>query len=348
MDLQKEYMHILEIIPQPAFAVAEGRIVGCNQLCRNYLPNTGAEISGMLLTGEDEYCEFQEGCLCLRVRIGNQVFDATVTPLENAQLFRLEQAEVPAEVKAMALMSSQMRQSISTLSILGNSGMGQTPEAEAFRHEICRIHRMLNNAANAEFYLSNRTPSLYPTDVSSVLRELAEESATLLEQAGLHLSISLPPHPVIALADEQGLRQAVYNLLSNAAKYAPAGSTITCKVSRSGDRLHISITDQGEGISPEDRIGVFSRFSRRSTLEEGRKNLGLGLALVRAVAAAHGGIVLMDSPQGSGTRVTMTLSLHTGNQTVLRASRSILVRSPNEGLIMLADVLPHSAYKHQQ
>lgn len=347
MDLPKDYTSILEMIPQPAFAVSEGKIICCNQLARSYLPDTGAEIDAMLLTGKEEYSALQEGCLCLRLKIADRIWDATVSPLEDVLLFRIEQPEVPAEVRAMSLMGSQMRYSIATLSLLANRGMGQSPEAEAFRHEISRIHRMLNNASNTERYLSNQMITMVDLDICALLQELTEEAATLLEQAGLRLEVSLPAKPIITLADEQGLRQAVYNLLSNAAKFSPAGDTILCKLTQSGNRLSISVTDQGEGIAADQRTGIFNRFSRQTSLEEGRRNLGLGLALVRAVATAHNGTVLLDSPQSKGTRVTMTLSLQTSNHTILRSpARSIVVPSANEGLIMLSDVLPHSAYGH--
>lgn len=345
MDLPNDYVRILEMVPQPAFAVSEGRIICCNRLCQGYLPDTNAEIDGMLLTGKEEYSALQEGCLCLRLKIADRIWDATVTPLEGGHLFLLDQPDIPAEVRAMSLMGSQLRHSIATLSLLANRSMGQSPEAEAFRHEISRIHRMLNNAANTERYLLNQSPAMAELDICAVLRELAEEAAVLLAQAGLCLKFTLPPKPVIALADEQGLRQAVYNLLSNAAKYSPAGGTISCVVTHSGSRLNISIVNQGEGIPSDQRSNLFSSFSRQSSLEEGRKNLGLGLALVRAVATMHSGTVLLDSPQTGGTRVTLSLSLRHSNPSVLRSPvSSILVPSANEGLIMLADVLPHSAY----
>lgn len=346
MDLPKDYISMLEMIPEPAFVVSQGKIVCCNQQARSILPDTGAEIEPMLLNGKEEYLSLQEGCLSLQLMIGQTSWDATLTRLDEAFVFRIQQPEIPAEVKAMSLMGSQLRQSVSTLSLLANHSMADAPNADIFRQELSRIQRMLNNASNTEHYLMNLNRAQFDTDICAVLHELTEEAGVLLEQAGLHLEVSIPTKPVITLADEQGLRQAVYNLLSNAAKFSPAGGTIRCKAEVSGKLLRISITDEGEGIEPQQRIGIFSRFSRQATFEEGRKSLGLGLALVKAVAFAHGGTTLLDSPQGRGTRVTMTIALRNANTSILRRPvESLWVSSANEGLIMLSDVLPKEAYK---
>lgn len=346
MDPMKDYAKMLELLPQPAFAAAEGTVIYCNRQAKANLLETGTPVSQLLQTGHEEYKALEEGCLCLRLNIRGTFWDATVTRLEGVDLFRMEQADMPAEVKAMALMGSQLRMPVSNLSILTDRYLSGEDQAAAFRQELSRIQRLLNNASNTERYLTIPQPELMEQDACAILRELMEEAGTLLEQAGLKLVVQLPDHPVFTAVDEHGLRQAVYNLLNNAAKFSPPGSTISCRVTVSPKQLRISVSDQGDGIPAGQHAGIFTRFARQPAFEDGRHNLGLGLALVRAVAAAHSGAVLVDTPENSGTRVTMTIALQKQTVPTLRASNKLkTVPSADEGLIMLSDVLPQSLYQ---
>lgn len=345
MEPINDFLKMLELIPQPAFAVQNGRILCCNRQAKACLVEQDAELSALLVTGQAEYEALTEGCLWLRLELGGMVWDAAVTRLEGADLFRLEQAGIPAEIKAMALMGSQLRYPVSNLSILADRHLSGGPEAAAFRQELSRINRLLNNAANTERFLSASEPILQELDVCAILRELLEEAGTLLAHAGLKLEVRLPDRPVFTLADEHGLRQAVYNLLSNAAKFSPAGSTIRCAATLSGRQLRFTVTDEGDGVPSGQHADIFTRFARQPGIEEGRQNLGLGLALVRAVAAIHHGTVLVDAPKDAGTRVTMTLALRKSETPILRApNRLKIVSSPDEGLVMLSDVLPRELY----
>lgn len=346
MDPMKDYTKMLEMIPQPAFAVAEGQIICCNRQAKAYLLDTGIAISQLLITGQAEYEALEEGCLCLRLQVNGTPWDATVTRLEGADLFCMEQAEVPAEVKAMALMGSQLRLPVSNLAILADRNFSDHKEAALFRQELSRILRLLNNASNADRYLTAAAPELQEQDIIAILRELLGEAATLLQHAGLTLEAELPDRPVYTALDEHGIRQAMYNLLDNAAKFSPTGGSIRCEVSLSPSQVRISVSDRGDGIPAGQHAGIFTRFARQPAFEEGRQNVGLGLALVRAVAGTHRGAVLVDSPEGIGTRVTMTIALQKQAIPTLRASNKLkILPSSDEGLIMLSNVLPRSLYE---
>ena len=346
MGLKKDYSNILSMITQPAFIVSQGKILCCNEQCRPFLPSTDVALPALLITGKEEYEAFTKGCLCLQLQLAGRHWEAAVTCLEDVHVFRLQEPGIPPELKAMSLMSRQLRQNISTLSILANRIHLESPEGDIFRREISRIHRMLNNVSNTEYYLSGAVPSMEETDLRAVLQELTEEAVPLLEQAGFHLEVSLPDHRVFALADARGIRQSVYNLLSNAAKYSPTGGTIVCKVIADKHQLRVSITNEGTETTTQ-QPQLFSRYTRQPTLEENRNDLGLGLALVRAVASAHNGCVLWDTPKNTHTRITLTVALTQPTESTMRSpTKSILVSSANEGLIMLSDVLPPKAYQH--
>jgi signal transduction histidine kinase len=98
-------------------------------------------------------------------------------------------------------------------------------------------------------------------------------------------------------------------LLSNAAKYSPAGSTIKVLVSRNGG-ASVSVTDEGIGIAPEDQARLFTRFVRiEKQSTQHISGTGLGLWLSREIARMHDGDLTVESTPGSGSTFTLQLPL---------------------------------------
>jgi signal transduction histidine kinase len=108
-------------------------------------------------------------------------------------------------------------------------------------------------------------------------------------------------------ADERRLKQALFNIMSNAVKFTPENGSITVAAKREDDQVVISFTDTGIGISEEDRPRVFLRFERGTNAEARRSGAGLGLSLVKSFIELHGGEVALDSTPGEGTKVTCVL-----------------------------------------
>ena len=109
--------------------------------------------------------------------------------------------------------------------------------------------------------------------------------------------------------DEQGLRQIVNNLLSNALKYTPPGGCVSvfARIEPDG-RLAFGVEDTGIGIAEEDQPVVFERFGQgRHDVTTANKGTGLGLAIVKGFAEAHDGSVTLESALGVGTKVTAYL-----------------------------------------
>ena len=222
--------------------------------------------------------------------------------------------------------------------------------------------------------LALRHPGPVPEDVTHALRRVQSESARMtvlvddllllarldagrpLEREPVDLSrlaiettsdarvargdhrwrLDLPDEPVMVQGDEHRLHQVMANLLSNAGKHTPAGSTVsvalalgatvtatgtatagTAAVQRgvvpSGPRVELSITDDGPGIPPELLPELFERFTRGDTgrareVSAAGKSTGLGLAIVDAVVAAHGGCITVTSRPGM-TRFAILLPL---------------------------------------
>ena len=111
--------------------------------------------------------------------------------------------------------------------------------------------------------------------------------------------LDLPDEPALVSADAARIQQVLVNLLGNARKHTPPGTTITARIQRRGPWMCVDVEDNGQGIPAELLPHVFERFARGdSSRSRASGSTGLGLAIVQAVATAHGGAVTVDSVPG--------------------------------------------------
>ena len=113
--------------------------------------------------------------------------------------------------------------------------------------------------------------------------------------------------PALVPGDPDLLRQLVVNLLENAVRHSPAGGRVTLELTREPMGAVIDVLDQGPGIAPADLPHVFERFYQGAARRPGTPGMGLGLAIVRWIASAHGGEVSVRNRQRGGARFSVTL-----------------------------------------
>jgi two-component system cell cycle sensor histidine kinase PleC len=145
--------------------------------------------------------------------------------------------------------------------------------------------------------------------ISHLISEAVMEVEQTAQSKNLSLARNVPRGLPMVHGDERGLRQIVTNLISNAVKFTPPGGCVTAFARLEADgRICFGVEDTGIGIAPEDQTQVFERFGHgRHDVTTADKGTGLGLAIVKGFAEAHDGEVLLESEQGLGTRVTVTL-----------------------------------------
>ena len=133
-----------------------------------------------------------------------------------------------------------------------------------------------------------------PVDLTRLLLEAVDDARVLAPDH--QWRVALPDEPVEVVGDEQRLHQVVTNLLTNARKYTPAGTTVTVTATAAGFSVH----DDGPGFDADLQARAFERFTRgdEARTREAGSSAGLGLALVRAVVEAHGGTVTLSSRPG--------------------------------------------------
>lgn len=123
-------------------------------------------------------------------------------------------------------------------------------------------------------------------------------------RARLTLDIAIADDAVTFMADEQRVRQILYNLLSNAVGFSKPEGVIHLSAWRDNGTMVFSVEDQGVGIPKEQQRHIFERFESRSQGSKHR-GAGLGLSIVKSLVDLHGGDMMLDSEPGTGTKVTV-------------------------------------------
>lgn len=175
--------------------------------------------------------------------------------------------------------------------------------------EAARLERLVEE----QLELARLDAGALRIDVEDVdLGELAAEVVAgrrpLAEPEGVTLSIHLPEAPVVVAADPARMEQILLILLDNALRHTPAGGRVDVVVRREDADATMAVRDTGEGIPADVQDQVFERFYQADPSREGR-GLGLGLAIARGLARAHGGGIELRSAPGVGSEFTVRLPL---------------------------------------
>ena len=348
MEVKKDPFGLLDLMIRPGFCVKDNRITYVNAAAQALLLSPGDDVLPLLLTGREEYAEFSEGCLYLKLALTKEGCGAAVVATEAGHLFLLDMEPDNGQLRSLALAARELREPLTGLMISAQQLMADAEDrdqAARLNRSLHRLLRIVGNMSDAGHSTSHTRQET--RDIPALLAEVFEKARTLADQAGLTLCYQGLDQEIMGLVDAQQLERAVLNILSNALKFTPKGGHIDAKLTRRGHMLSLSITDSGSGIAENIRSSVFSRYLRQPGIEDSRYGLGLGLVLVRSAAANHGGAVLIDHPAGKGTRVTLTLSVRQSTEGTLRSPilQVDYTGEQDHGLLELADCLPWESYK---
>lgn len=174
--------------------------------------------------------------------------------------------------------------------------LGDGPEIEAMRKDVDEMGRML------EAYLAFARGDMGEQSAATDMAVFLDELKTDAERTGHKASVEFSGHPIV-MVKSAAFKRCLSNLVSNAARHAPA---IAIKGNRDHRWLTVTVDDNGPGIPPDKREEVFKPFLRLDNARnQNEGGSGLGLAIARDIARSHGGdIMLGDSPMG-GLRATV-------------------------------------------
>ncbi len=172
-----------------------------------------------------------------------------------------------------------------------------------------RLIRLINDILDIERIRSGKLPmALEPVDVSHLVETVVREMSGLATSAQVRLDVLECPGQVLADADR--VVQTLTNIVGNAVKFSPAGSTVTVETVERDGEVILRVHDQGRGVPAAMLEAIFEPFEQvDSSDSRAQGGTGLGLAISRGIVDRHGGRIWAESEPGVGTTVSFTLPL---------------------------------------
>ncbi|HVA64297.1 MAG TPA: HAMP domain-containing sensor histidine kinase, partial [Terriglobales bacterium] len=212
----------------------------------------------------------------------------------------------------LAVVSHELRTPLNA--ILGFSGLLLEPGQGAWSDKQRRFLEHIHNGGRHLLELVNELLDLARMDAGHFeltpcrlnlryAEDLIRHDLDLLAQAQA-IVLEFRPHPQMWVwADPMRLQQILYNLLSNALKFTPAGGRVWLEAHAVGAAVEFTVGDTGIGIQPSDQSGIFDEFRRAGQ----GGGAGLGLAIAKRLVEAHGGAIRLESEVGKGSRFYFSL-----------------------------------------
>ena len=240
-----------------------------------------------------------------------------------------EAAEAANQAKSqfLANMSHELRTPLNAIigfsEVLQEQYFGELNDKQAgYVGDILDSGKHLLYLINDVLDLSKIEAGKEELELSQVnIEDLLENSLVMIREKAmkhgirLDLDISQDVEGLEITADERKLRQVMFNLLSNAAKFTPDGGAITVEAKQEGEELFISVADTGIGIDPEHQEKIFEEFYQvRGGMRDKTPGTGLGLSLTRRFVEMHGSRLWVESEgEGKGSKFSFTLPIQ-GNE----------------------------------
>jgi signal transduction histidine kinase/ActR/RegA family two-component response regulator len=251
----------------------------------------------------------------------------------NAKVFReLERKTAELQVASqhksdfLASMSHELRTPLNAIigfsEVLLERMFGELNERQdEYLRDILNSGKHLLELLNEILDLSKVEAGRMELEVSvfSLRRTIEHAIALVRERAALHsIAVTLEMDPSLDLieTDELRFKQVMLNLLSNAVKFTPNGGRVAVRAVGTGQRLAVTVTDNGIGIRPEDRERIFESFQQGQRSPSREEGTGLGLTLCRRIVTLMGGTMSLQTEVGVGSTFGFTVPLQAGGVSV--------------------------------
>ncbi len=217
----------------------------------------------------------------------------------------------------VANLSHELRTPIASIKALSESlkdGAIREPAVaedflEKINQEADRLAQMVQEMGDLSRIESGKAPlKRGPVDIGEVVARVADRLRAQADRAGLQMDADVAPGLPAVSADEARMEQVLVNLVHNAIKFTPPEGKVVISARTEDDKLVVSVSDTGVGISEDDLPRVFERFYKADKARAGG-GTGLGLAIARHVVEAHGGRIWVKSVEGRGATFSFNLPL---------------------------------------
>ena len=166
-----------------------------------------------------------------------------------------------------------------------------------------RLIRLINDILDVEKMESGKMEFLFkPVEITRLLKEVINANQSYAESFNVRIKLLPPEQNIIVQADYDRLIQVLSNLISNAIKFSPRGGEVALTANQQGDKVRISVTDNGLGIPEEFQSKIFQKFSQAdSSASCEHSGTGLGLSISRTIVEKHNGTISFITKINEGT-----------------------------------------------
>lgn len=223
----------------------------------------------------------------------------------------------------MAAVSHEMRTPLAAVGLLAEnleSGVAdragqRDAHTRLIREECTRLGGLVNNVL--AFSRDGKSEPHEPFDVAAMMDDAVALVKPMADRRNITIHVLASDFTEAPCGDVAALRRALLNLLDNALKHTPDGGNVNCRADLiNHHRWTLEISDSGPGIPIRERSRIFDAFYRiGDELRRTTPGTGLGLALVKRTAEAHGGTIAVDDAPDGGARFTLSLPIHPPNTT---------------------------------
>ena len=202
MEEKKDTLGMLDLVIRPGFCVKENQIIKVNQAAESLFITPGTDVRPLLLTGSEEYAAFTGGCLYLTLSLSSHSCGASVTRVDDIDVFLLEQESDNGELRSMALAARELREPLTNVMITADSlfplcaaeSSPRTAEQVArLNRGLFQILRIIGNMSDAERCAA--VSHQETVDIPALFAEFFEKAETLVSHTGITLTYEGPAQP---------------------------------------------------------------------------------------------------------------------------------------------------------
>ena len=217
---------------------------------------------------------------------------------------------------------------------------------EKLNRTVFQMMRSINNMTDASIFSFKRTELFRYENLTEMLESKCQWLMSVAPDLNRKIVYSVDSPSIYTMMDSQAIERAFCNLISNAVKFSPENSEISIKISSTKNIMLITISNKTVEEDSAERQ-LFNRYLRNPMPENNRNGIGLGMTVVRTIAAAHKGTLYIQCKNKKEMSVTMSVGIVENSETLHSPSEFQIIYGGgyNTALVELSDILPASMYK---